>query len=81
MGNPCTYPTSMLSLAPCCTAVSEIIVVWSGGPPPDSQKDLRSAVPLRVREESVDSINTRFKPDPTIKTQAVFQVDDDVLLW
>lgn len=64
-----------------CPSVAGIVVVWSGGPAPHTARDLKSAVPVRVRVEEVDSLNNRFKPDPQLNTRAVMQLDDDTLLW
>ncbi len=61
--------------------MAEIVLVWSNGEPPDVVTQFESTVPVRLRAETVNSINNRFKPDPGIKTQAVMQLDDDMLMW
>ncbi|KAJ3684751.1 hypothetical protein LUZ61_013915 [Rhynchospora tenuis] len=62
-----------------CESVQEIVVVWNKGTPPDPS-DFDSAVPVRIRVEKVNSLNNRFKPDPLIKTSAVFELDDDIMM-
>ncbi|KAK9059817.1 hypothetical protein SSX86_020521 [Deinandra increscens subsp. villosa] len=62
-----------------CASVREIVVVWNKGKPPDP-KDLDSMVPVRIRVEDQNSLNNRFKPDPLIKTKAVLELDDDILM-
>jgi hypothetical protein len=63
-----------------CASVREIVVVWNKGQPPDPQTEFDSAVPVRIRVEPVNSLNNRFKPDPLIKTRAVFELDDDIMM-
>ncbi|XP_042018054.1 glucosamine inositolphosphorylceramide transferase 1-like [Salvia splendens] len=62
-----------------CTSVREIVVVWNKGTPP-RPNDFNSAVPVRVRVENRNSLNNRFKPDPLIKTRAVLELDDDIMM-
>ncbi|KAJ6773077.1 GLUCOSAMINE INOSITOLPHOSPHORYLCERAMIDE TRANSFERASE 1 [Salix koriyanagi] len=62
-----------------CSSVKEIIVVWNRGTPPRSG-DLDSAVPVRIRVEDKNSLNNRFKKDPLIKTRAVLELDDDIMM-
>lgn len=38
------------------------------------------STPITVVQETVDSLNNRFKPHPDIGTDAVFCVDDDILV-
>jgi hypothetical protein len=63
-----------------CASVREIVVVWNKGAPPDPVADFDSAVPVRIRVESQNSLNNRFKPDPLIRTKAVFELDDDIMM-
>ena len=63
-----------------CASVREIVVVWNKGPPPNPKTAFDSAVPVRVRVELHNSLNNRFKPDPLIKTKAVFELDDDIMM-
>nr|XP_017253562.1 PREDICTED: glycosyltransferase family protein 64 protein C5 isoform X2 [Daucus carota subsp. sativus] len=62
-----------------CSSVREIVVVWNKGTPPDLS-DFNSAVPVRIRIEANNSLNNRFKMDPLIKTRAVLELDDDILM-
>ncbi|XP_077210108.1 glucosamine inositolphosphorylceramide transferase 1-like [Tasmannia lanceolata] len=62
-----------------CASVREIVVVWNKGNPPNPD-DFDSAVPVRVRIEEHNSLNNRFKVDPLIKTRAVLELDDDILM-
>ncbi|KAJ3694999.1 hypothetical protein LUZ60_000376 [Juncus effusus] len=62
-----------------CESVREIVVIWNKGAPPDESK-FDSAVPVRIRVEKVNSLNNRFKPDPLIKTKAVLELDDDIMM-
>lgn len=69
---------------PCpAPAVAEIVLVWNSGPAPVVERDLPHAlVPVRVRVEAANSLNNRFRPDPLIRTRAVLELDDDILmLW
>ncbi|XP_044508022.1 glucosamine inositolphosphorylceramide transferase 1-like [Mangifera indica] len=62
-----------------CASVKEIVVVWNKGVPP-KLSDLDSAVPVRIRVENVNSLNNRFNIDPLIKTRAVLELDDDIMM-
>ncbi|ONK75708.1 uncharacterized protein A4U43_C03F19720 [Asparagus officinalis] len=62
-----------------CSSVREIVVVWNKGQPP-SLSDFDSAVPVRIRVEDKNSLNNRFKPDELIKTRAVLELDDDIMM-
>ncbi|XP_057979024.1 glucosamine inositolphosphorylceramide transferase 1 [Malania oleifera] len=62
-----------------CSSVREIVVVWNKGIPP-KLSDLDSAVPVRIRREERNSLNNRFKLDPKIKTKAVLELDDDIMM-
>ncbi len=62
-----------------CSSVREIVVVWNKGIPP-KVSDLDSAVPVRIRVEKENSLNNRFKIDPKIKTRAVLELDDDIMM-
>ncbi|KAI3470557.1 hypothetical protein Pfo_027220 [Paulownia fortunei] len=62
-----------------CSSVHEIVVVWNKGIPPLSS-DFDSAVPVRIRVEKQNSLNNRFKVDPLIKTRAVLELDDDIMM-
>nr|CAD1841798.1 unnamed protein product [Ananas comosus var. bracteatus] len=62
-----------------CSSVKEIVVVWNRGQPP-KENDFDSAVPLRIRVEKRNSLNNRFNIDPLIKTRAVFELDDDIMM-
>ena len=64
-----------------CASVSEIVVVWNRGVPPDPLRDLRyngrggtaGGVPVRVRVEAANSMNNRFRPDPEIINRRVWE--------
>ncbi|CAI9302991.1 unnamed protein product [Lactuca saligna] len=62
-----------------CSSVREIVVIWNKGTPPDVT-EFDSAVPVRIRVESKNSLNNRFKLDPLIKTKAVLELDDDIMM-
>ncbi|KAL1201451.1 Glucosamine inositolphosphorylceramide transferase 1 [Cardamine amara subsp. amara] len=62
-----------------CSSVKEIVVIWNKGPPP-KLTDLDSAVPVRIRVEKRNSLNNRFEIDPMVKTRAVLQLDDDIIM-
>lgn len=62
-----------------CASVREIVVIWNKGKPP-SPEDFDSAVPVRVRAEEHNSLNNRFRVDPAIKTRAVLELDDDIMM-
>lgn len=62
-----------------CASVREIVVVWNKGVPP-LPTDFDSAVPVRIRVEERNSLNNRFKVDPLIKTRAVLELDDDIMM-
>ncbi|WOL03006.1 glycosyltransferase family protein 64 [Canna indica] len=62
-----------------CESVREIVVVWNKGKPP-SEDEFDSAVPVRIRVEKHNSLNNRFKVDPLIKTRAVLELDDDIMM-
>ncbi|CAM6083117.1 unnamed protein product [Calypogeia fissa] len=63
-----------------CASVREILVVWNKGTPPDPLTEFDSAVPVRIRVEPVNSLNNRFRVDPLIKTKAVLELDDDIMM-
>jgi hypothetical protein len=52
-----------------CPSVSEIVLVWNNGKPPQPERDFDSAVPVRVRVEPVNSLNNRFRLDPLIRNR------------
>ncbi|CAH8324383.1 unnamed protein product [Eruca vesicaria subsp. sativa] len=62
-----------------CPSVKEILVIWNKGPPPELN-ELDSAVPVRIRVEKKNSLNNRFNIDPLIKTRAVLELDDDIMM-
>lgn len=62
-----------------CPSVKEIVVIWNKGPPPELTK-LDSAVPVRIRVQKQNSLNNRFEIDPLIKTRAVLELDDDIMM-
>ncbi|KAA8534491.1 hypothetical protein F0562_032008 [Nyssa sinensis] len=62
-----------------CSSVREIVVVWNKGEPPELG-DFDSAVPVRIRVEKKNSLNNRFKMDSLIKTRAVLELDDDIMM-
>ncbi|KAK1645224.1 hypothetical protein QYE76_063029 [Lolium multiflorum] len=62
-----------------CASVREIVVVWNKGRPP-VQNELKSAVPVRVRVEDKNTLNNRFNIDEEIKTRAVMELDDDIMM-
>ncbi|GKB26608.1 glycosyltransferase family protein 64 protein C5, partial [Tanacetum coccineum] len=59
-------------------AVSDGDRTASGTPPDLTEFD--SAVPVRIRVEEKNSLNNRFKSDPLIKTRAVLELDDDIMM-
>ncbi|BFI25327.1 protein MpGT64.1 [Marchantia polymorpha subsp. ruderalis] len=63
-----------------CASVREIVVVWNKGVPPNPLRDFDSAVPVRIRVEPINSLNNRFRLDPLIKTRAVLELDDDIMM-
>ncbi|OAY79067.1 Glycosyltransferase family protein 64 protein C5 [Ananas comosus] len=62
-----------------CESVKEIVVVWNKGNPPNTD-EFDSVVPVRIRVEELNSLNNRFKVDPLIKTRAVLELDDDIMM-
>ncbi|KAG2262551.1 hypothetical protein Bca52824_069630 [Brassica carinata] len=62
-----------------CASVKEIVVIWNKGHPPEPT-ELDSAVPVRIRVEKRNSLNNRFSIDPLIKTRAVLELDDDIMM-
>ncbi|KAG8362652.1 hypothetical protein BUALT_BualtUnG0054200 [Buddleja alternifolia] len=62
-----------------CSSVREIVVVWNKGIPPETS-EFDSAVPVRIRVEKENSLNNRFKMDRSIKTRAVLELDDDIMM-
>ncbi|XP_073005993.1 glucosamine inositolphosphorylceramide transferase 1 [Typha latifolia] len=62
-----------------CSSVREIVVVWNKGDPP-KLSELDSVVPVRIRVEKKNSLNNRFNLDPEIKTRAVLELDDDIMM-
>ncbi|KAJ4910498.1 Glycosyltransferase family protein 64 protein C5 [Raphanus sativus] len=62
-----------------CPSVKEILVIWNKGPPPELT-DLNSAVPVRIRVEKLNSLNNRYNIDPLIKTRAILELDDDIIM-
>uniref|UniRef100_A0A0E0D4N2 Uncharacterized protein n=1 Tax=Oryza meridionalis TaxID=40149 RepID=A0A0E0D4N2_9ORYZ len=59
--------------------VMDIVVVWNKGQPP-AQGELKSVVPVRIRVEDRNSLNNRFNIDSEIKTKAVMELDDDIMM-
>ncbi|CAM8967967.1 unnamed protein product [Rhodiola kirilowii] len=80
-----TYDARLWNLKMCvqhysrCPSVREIVVVWNKGTPPNTN-DFDSAVPVRIRLEKQNSLNNRFRHDPLIKTKAVLELDDDIMM-
>ncbi|KAL6637621.1 hypothetical protein ACP70R_025193 [Stipagrostis hirtigluma subsp. patula] len=62
-----------------CASVREILVVWNKGQPP-AEGELKSAVPVRIRVEAQNTLNNRFNIDRKIKTRAVMELDDDIMM-
>uniref|UniRef100_A0A0E0D4N3 Glucosamine inositolphosphorylceramide transferase 1 n=1 Tax=Oryza meridionalis TaxID=40149 RepID=A0A0E0D4N3_9ORYZ len=62
-----------------CASVRDIVVVWNKGQPP-AQGELKSVVPVRIRVEDRNSLNNRFNIDSEIKTKAVMELDDDIMM-
>uniref|UniRef100_A0A0D9ZBQ5 Glucosamine inositolphosphorylceramide transferase 1 n=2 Tax=Oryza glumipatula TaxID=40148 RepID=A0A0D9ZBQ5_9ORYZ len=62
-----------------CASVRDIVVVWNKGQPP-AQGELKSVVPVRTRVEDRNSLNNRFNIDSEIKTKAVMELDDDIMM-
>ena len=67
-----------------CEAAAEIVVVWSdpADAPPRwlARRRARGAAPLRVERFAEDSLNNRFALQRRPAADAVFSVDDDVIL-
>ena len=68
-------------------SVGAIVVVWNdadGGPPAASEVKAMEAkagpIPLTVRTMAAYDINNRFLPHAAIATDAVFSLDDDVII-
>ncbi|KAL5217772.1 hypothetical protein ABZP36_018456 [Zizania latifolia] len=62
-----------------CASVRDIVVIWNKGQPP-AQGELKSVVPVRIRVEDRNSLNNRFNIDSEIKTRAVMELDDDIMM-
>lgn len=62
-----------------CSSVKEIVVVWNKGKAPEAS-EFDSAVPVRIRIEKLNSLNNRFRIDPLIKTRAILELDDDIMM-
>ncbi|XP_021749988.1 glycosyltransferase family protein 64 protein C5-like [Chenopodium quinoa] len=62
-----------------CSSVREIVVVWNKGKVPEPS-EFDSAVPVRIRVEKLNSLNNRFNIDPLIKTRAILELDDDIMM-
>ncbi|XAR52300.1 N-acetylglucosaminyl-proteoglycan 4-beta-glucuronosyltransferase [Bertholletia excelsa] len=62
-----------------CSSVREIVIVWNKGKPPKLD-EFDSLVPIRIRVEKENSLNNRFKVDTLIKTRAVLELDDDIMM-
>lgn len=62
-----------------CSSVREIVVIWNKGKAPD-ESEFDSAVPVRIRVEQLNSLNNRFKIDPLIRTRAILELDDDIMM-
>ncbi|RAL43656.1 hypothetical protein DM860_017512 [Cuscuta australis] len=58
-----------------CSSVREVVVQWNRGTPP-LLTEFDSAVPVRIRVEEENS----FKVDPSIKTRAILELDDDIMM-
>jgi len=61
-----------------------IVVVWqdTSTNPPEwlTQPDAQRAVPVYVRVSKQNSMNERFRMDSRVQTQALFMVDDDLVI-
>eukprot|EP01018_Ginkgo_biloba_P012421 Gb_27972 [translate_table: standard] len=76
----------------CCSSVDAIRVVWSENDPPSEslRTYLRKAVhsksksinkpDLRFDLNEEDNLNNRFKPIEGLRTDAIFSIDDDVVV-
>ncbi|KAJ3674661.1 hypothetical protein LUZ60_005277 [Juncus effusus] len=62
-----------------CASVREIIIIWNKGIPP-KKSEFKSQIPIRIRVENNNTLNNRFKIDKSIKTKAVLELDDDIML-
>lgn len=85
---PCTIPSPVPLRPEACAAcalpipdaaVAEIVIVWSNSSPPDPEVEF-PGLPVRIRNESTNSLNNRFRPDPDIRTRAILQLDDDIII-
>jgi len=65
-----------------CPSVGEILIVWNAGKPPRPEVEFPyAAVPVRVRVETVNSMNNRYRVDHSnLRYRAVLSLDDDILL-
>ena len=60
----------------------KVLVLWrcEVPPPPANRWPDKLGLPVRVKVEGVKSLNVRFFPYEEIETDAVFNLDDDVML-
>lgn len=64
-----------------CPGVSEIVVSWNEEESKAARPEgLHAAVPIRIRKETDNTYNVKFRPDNLIKTRAVLLLDDDLLI-
>ncbi|KAL2634217.1 hypothetical protein R1flu_005696 [Riccia fluitans] len=70
-----------------CKNVDAVNVIWSEPQPPtkELQSKLnevtgRNQVKFRFNINTEDELNNRFKPIPSLETEAVFSVDDDLVI-
>jgi hypothetical protein len=62
-----------------CSSVGENVIIWNQGPVPNLT-EFDSAAPLRIRQERVNSLNNRYRPDPEIRNRGVLELDDDIFM-
>ena len=62
-----------------CPSVGEILIVWNKGTPPDVSKDFPWAtIPVRLRVQTSNSLNNRYRPDSNLRYRGVLSLDDDI---
>ena len=53
--------------------IDSVIVVWNNiqEPIPDTLKYFKCSIPVHLKQETVNSLNNRFKPFPEIRTEGI----------
>ena len=63
-----------------CRGVDAIRIVWSESPNPPREVVNASPLPVIFDVHTNNSINNRFRPLDDVKTEGIFNVDDDILV-